>query len=113
MNARDRVYAVLNNETPDRVPVLFRAMNQDLQYQYIENYAHNPEDEIYFWRDVTPLLAMKLDAYDISMSPKKRSIILEDGKKVDTWGRIRQRGAYIEGYFKNGRNFSRSQYKSI
>ena len=105
MNPRQRVLKVMQNEEPDKIPVLVRAMAQKLRYEYAEKYEINPENEIFFWRDLTPLISMGIDAFDFSLPIKKPKASnlpeLKKGQKIDAFGRISEKGAYTQGFLTN------------
>jgi hypothetical protein len=102
MNACDRVYAVLNHEIPDFCPVLVRSMNPKIINAFLDDFEVNEEDVCYYWRDLTPLIGMKIDAFDFGIPLKNKDWkSLPNGNKVDIFGRVHERGAYTDGYFKN------------
>ena len=101
MRPAERVFRVLNHEIPDYCPVLVRAMSQKVQNDYANQYEIAEEDEAFFWRDLTPLISMKIDAYDFNFPLKKPAIDVGTDKSIDFFGRISMHGAYTDGYIKS------------
>lgn len=102
MEPRERVLKVFQHEIPDCVPVLIRAMDSSIIQQYCMKYDIAESDIISYWRDLTPMLSMKIDAFDFSIpTSEKYCRKLEDGKSVDPFGRISQKKAYVDGFYKS------------
>jgi uroporphyrinogen decarboxylase len=101
MQPTERVFRVLNHEIPDCCPVLVRAMSQKTQNDYANNYEIAEEDEAFFWRDLSPLISLKIDAYDFNFPLKKPNIDVGKDKSIDQFGRISMHGAYTDGYIKS------------
>lgn len=105
MKPKERVIAVLKRAKSDKVPVLVRSMANKIQYQYAAQYEIDEEDQVFYWRDVSPLIAMGIDAFDFSLPIKKPSSTqikgLMDGESIDAYGRISRNGSYSRGYFEN------------
>ncbi len=98
MQARERVLRVFELDEPDVLPVLFRAMDGALQREFMNLYEPDENDVVICWRDLTPLIGLKLDAFDFRLPPRSTKIDIGSDSTVDAFGRILKKGNYATGY---------------